>query len=81
MVIAEKATERWGAVMKHVTTACVIITLYGSCVVVLVLMGDFLSNISGYWDLNWRYGAHSKHILIFPLKKLRKKRRNPPISP
>ena len=54
MVIAEKATERWGSVMKHVTSACVIITLYGSCVVVLVLMGDFLANISGYWQLHWR---------------------------
>ena len=60
MVIAEKATERWGAVMKHVTTACVIITLYGSCVVVLVLMGDFLSNISGYWELHWRYRAQAR---------------------
>ena len=54
MVIAEKATERWGAVMKHITTACVIITLYGTCVVVLVLMGDFLTNISEYWHLGWR---------------------------
>ena len=57
MVIAEKATERWGSVMKHITTACVIVTLYGSCCVVLVLMGDFLQNISGYFDLHWRYRA------------------------
>ena len=55
MVIAEKATERWGSVMKHITTACVIMTLYGSCVVVLVLMGDFLANISHYFGLDWRY--------------------------
>ena len=54
MVIAERATERWGSVMKHVTTACVIVTLYGSCCVILVLMGDFLHNIASFWDLDWR---------------------------
>ena len=57
MVIAERATERWGSVMKHVTSACVIVTLYGSCCVILVLMGDFLHNIASFWDLDWRYGT------------------------
>ena len=40
--------------MKHVTTACVIVTLWGSCCVILVLMGDFLGNISSFWSLDWR---------------------------
>ena len=45
MVIAEKAT---GNIGKWVTTVCVILTLYGSCCVVIVLMGDFINNIATY---------------------------------
>jgi len=45
MVIAEKATGKIG---KWVTTVCVILTLYGSCCVVIVLMGDFINNIAEY---------------------------------
>jgi len=45
MVIAEKATGKIG---KHVTSVCVILTLYGSCCVVIVLMGGFLENIANY---------------------------------
>ena len=54
MVIAEKATGKIG---KHVTSVCVILTLYGSCCVVIVLMGGFLENIAKYAnpDIGMRY--------------------------
>ena len=54
MVIAEKATGKIG---KHVTSVCVILTLYGSCCVVIVLMGGFLENIANYAnpDIGMRY--------------------------
>jgi len=42
MVIAEKAVGKIG---RHVVSISVAITLYGSCCVIIVLMGDFLNNI------------------------------------
>jgi len=47
MVIAEKAT---GTIGRRVTEVCVVMTLYGSCCVVMVLMGSFISNIAHYFD-------------------------------
>ena len=37
---------------RRVTEVCVVMTLYGSCCVVLVLMGSFISNIANYFDEN-----------------------------
>jgi len=48
MVIAEKAV---GPIGRHVVSVCVAITLYGSCCVVIVLMGGFLQNIFEYFDV------------------------------
>jgi len=49
MVIAEKAV---GPVGRHVVSGCVAVTLYGSCCVVIVLMGDFLNNIFEYFSVD-----------------------------
>jgi len=49
MVIADKAV---GKVGRHVVSVCVAITLYGSCCVVIVLMGDFINNIFVYADID-----------------------------
>ena len=54
MVIAETATGKIG---NYVTSVCVILTLYGSCCVIIVLMGGFLENIANYAspDVGIRY--------------------------
>lgn len=44
MVIAEKAG---GPVFRHVTSAFIAITLYGSCCALIVLMATFMENILG----------------------------------
>jgi len=49
MVIAEKAV---GPVGRHVVSVCVAITLYGSCCVAIVLMGDFLFNIFEFFEVD-----------------------------
>jgi len=49
MVIAEKAVGKIG---RHVVSVCVAITLYGSGIVIIVLMGDFLKNIFDYFDVH-----------------------------
>jgi len=56
MVIAEKAGETMGPlaakIFRQITSTAVVLTLYGSCVLLIVLMATFLENIFGTWDLD-----------------------------
>ena len=54
------------SIYRRVTEVCVVMTLYGSCCVVLVLMGSFISNIATYFDENIsiRYTGRSTHVFL-----------------
>merc|ERR1719209_909304 len=56
MVIAEKAGSTfspfWGNIFRKFTSGAVVFTLYGSCVLLLVLMSSFLENIFNFWEVD-----------------------------
>jgi len=56
MVIAEKAGETFsplmGKVFRYTVSSCITFTLYGACVLILVLMATFLENIFHELDVD-----------------------------
>ena len=50
-------------IARRVTEVCVVMTLYGSCCVVLVLMGTFIDNIAHYFDGTIRESLRYKNIV------------------
>ena len=55
---------------RRVTEVCVVMTLYGSCCVVMVLMGSFISNIAHYFDKTVSIRYFLKYTLITKLSDL-----------
>ena len=50
-------------IARRVTEVCVVMTLYGSCCVVLVLMGTFIDNIAHYFDGTIRESLRYENIV------------------